>query len=357
MRAMRNTPVQVIAQLGNGQGFMRLLGRWLTRKRSATNNQVGDQSPAVISPPTMQFLESPMPALESALARFMNRCVAENLSQNTLEFYRYRFAAFRNYLLGKGQIITPEQITPSLIREFIVSEKARVSEGTALRSFITIRAFLNFLVAEGVIDESPMVNIKRPKVQKKMIKTFTPEQVTGMMKASGNGFYGCRNRAMIYVLYDCGLRATELCSICLPDVNWTMQTINIVGKGNKERVIRFGEKARIALESYLTARKAITDSDVLFVSRNGGAMDRHGVIRVVKACGRRAGITGVRISPHTFRHTCALTYVRNGGDPFSLQKLLGHSGLEMTRRYTELAQADIIEKHRQYSPGDTLEAE
>ncbi|MHB9133545.1 MAG: tyrosine-type recombinase/integrase [Armatimonadota bacterium] len=342
---------------GKRQGFICRLGRLLIRKGSASGNERGNQSQARMALASTKTTELHMPALENAITAFMNRCIALNLAANTMAFYHYRFEAFRKFLCGKGQIITLEQITPSLIREFIASEKVRVSEGTAKRSFVTVRAFCNFIVAEGMIQENPTANIKPPKICRKIIPTFSPEQSVAMLKASGNGFYGSRNRAMIFVLYDCGLRASELCGIRLADINWSKQNIRITGKGNKERDVCFGAKTRTALESFLLERKHITGSEYLFITRVGLAMDRHGVVRALKSCGKRAGITGVRISPHTFRHTCALTYVRNGGDVFSLQKLLGHSGLEMTRRYTELAQSDISEKHRRYSPGDTLNTE
>jgi len=91
---------------------------------------------------------------------------------------------------------------------------------------------------------------------------------------------------------------------------------------------------------------------VLFVTCYGEALSRHQAHRLLSDCGRRAGVTEARCSPHTFRHTCAVMFLRNGGDAFSLQKLPGHSSLDMTRRYAELAQADVVAKHRAASPGD-----
>jgi len=294
--------------------------------------------------------------LTTAIDAFFNRCEAQNLAKNTISFYHFRFLAFRKYLVGKGIDVPVEGITPRIIRDFIADERARVSEVTAQKSFIALRALFNFLVDEGDLSVNPMANIKTPRVKKKIVPTFTPAQIKMMLQACGKGFVGFRNRAIIWVLYDCGPRVSELCGIDSGDINWSKQTIQITGKGNKERIIPFGHGTKKALQAYIAARASVTTLQALFVTREGAAMDRQGIDRTVKACGEDAGITGVRVSPHTFRHSFAVNYIRNGGDVFSLQKILGHSSLEMTRRYTELAQSDVLAKHQLFSPGDSLEA-
>jgi integrase/recombinase XerD len=125
-----------------------------------------------------------------------------------------------------------------------------------------------------------------------------------------------------------------------------------MGKGSKERVVPFGEATRQALLAYVSKRGNIPGQRALFVGCYGDPLSRHGAHRLVSECGKRAGVSGPRCSPHTFRHTCAVMFLRNGGDAFSLQKLLGHADLAMTRRYCELAQADVVAKHRACSPGD-----
>jgi len=125
-----------------------------------------------------------------------------------------------------------------------------------------------------------------------------------------------------------------------------------MGKGSKERVVPFGDAARQALMAYVSKRGNIPGQGALFVTCYGDPLNRHEAYRLLSECGKRVGVSGVRCSPHTFRHTFAVMYLRNGGDAFTLQKLLGHSDLAMTRRYCELSQTDAVAKHRQCSPGD-----
>ncbi len=278
---------------------------------------------------------------------------AKNLSPNTLLYYQYRLRAFRDYLDRHAVSSAPKDITPRVIREFINDEIQRRSPSTANHSVTTLRAFFGFLVDDGFLDSNVMNGVKKVRCRKPLIETFTLEQLEAILATCDKSFVGVRDQAIILVLFDTGIRASELCGLTLDDVSWTEQTMTVLGKGDRERVVSFGKATRQALALYL-ARRGDVETDRLLISVYADPIDRHRLRRIIRARCERVGVTGVRCSPHTFRHTFAVTYLRNGGDVFSLQRLLGHADLSMTRRYCQLTQADALDKHRAHSPGDTL---
>ena len=297
------------------------------------------------SPPTQE-------ALPEAVDSFLRRGKARNLSPHTLAYYSTRLQAFTRYLQKRGLYLTPGDITPSVLRDFLADERERVSAVTAEDSYITLRAFFRYLVNEEVLTDSPMERVEKVRVPRKLVETFTAEQIEAMLATCAKSFQGARLRALLLTLLDTGLRVSELCGLTLDDVAWDAQTLRVMGKGMREREVPFGQAARQALVTYVSRRGNHQGQTALFLTCYGDRLDRYRVQKLVRACGAKAGITGVRCSPHTFRHTCAVMFLRNGGDAFSLQKLLGHSSLDMTRRYAELAQADVVAKHRAASPGD-----
>ncbi len=152
---------------------------------------------------------------------------------------------------------------------------------------------------------------------------------------------------------------TELTGIKLGDLWFDDGHVKVLGKGNRERVVPFGREVGRALSCYVNSARpepARPHHDFLFLTREGMPLTKTFLQNLVKRCGARAGIEGIRVSPHSFRHTAAVTFLRNGGDAFSLQRLLGHSSLDMTRRYCELADVDVKRAHMSASPVDNLKA-
>lgn len=280
---------------------------------------------------------------------------SKNLSTRTVEYYGYRLQALTIYLAEHEQPTAPKDLTPQIIRDFLTDEKDRKSPTTASHSHTTLCAFFAFLVGDGFLESSPMENVDKPKRRKAVVNTFSLEQVDAVLANCGKDFAGARDRAMITLLLDCGLRVSELAGLDLEDIDWTEGTLIVLGKGNKERVVPFGHTTRQALTAYI-ARRGDLDTPALFVSTLQARLDRYRVRDIIERRCENAEITGVRCSPHTLRHTMAVSYLRNGGDVFSLQKLLGHSSLDMTRKYAELSQTDVQDKHRLFSPADRLQA-
>jgi integrase/recombinase XerC/integrase/recombinase XerD len=294
--------------------------------------------------------------LPAAIESFLNYCRSKNLSGETVKYYRYRLQAFARFLAHDAPGTAPKDVTPQVVRSFIAWEVQRNSPATANHSLVALRAFFNYLVRDGFLESSPVAGVEKVRCRRTVIDTFTLDQLEAVLKTCGKSFTGVRDRAMIVLLFDCGLRVSELCGLTLDDICWNEQTLAVVGKGDKERIVPFGSAARQALVQYLGRREDLA-TKALFVTCYGDPIGRFRGREIVADRCKAAGITGVRCSPHTLRHTFAVTYLRAGGDVFSLQKMLGHSDLTMTRRYCELSQTDVVEKHRLYSPADRLRAE
>lgn len=305
---------------------------------------------------TLRSSQSATEGRTAAVEAFYWRCQAKNLSPNTVKFYTYRLRAFLRHMEAHYESIPIQSVTPAMIREFIAHETTHIGAPTGDDSFVALRALFRYLTSEGWVTENPMLTIERPKQKRTLIATFTTEQIQAMLGVCGNDFSGVRNRALIMLLLDCGLRVSELCGIEVADINWSEQTLVVTGKGNKERRVPFGRACRVALMQYFERRGDQLATSAFFLTCYGDPMDRYRVYCALLDCGTKAKVTGVRISPHTFRHTCAVMYLRNGGDVFSLQKLLGHTDLTMTRRYAELSETDVVEKHKLYSPADSIKA-
>lgn len=293
--------------------------------------------------------------LDAAKEGFLSYCSAKNLSENTLIYYRQRLDALARYIQTEAPGTTPAEMTPQFIRTYIAHESMACSPATANHDVCTLRVFFGYLVEDGYLENSPMHGVKMVQTKKVIIDTFSTEQIEKILSMCRKDFVGIRDRAIFFTMLDCGLRASELCGLTMEDVDWSQQTMRVLGKGNKERLVPFGNACRRVLSQWAT-RRGNLDIDQFFVTCYGTELNRYRLRQMVARRCEVAKITGVRCSPHTFRHTFAVMYLRAGGDVFSLQKLLGHSDLTMTRRYAELSQTDVQSKHRQFSPADRLQA-
>jgi integrase/recombinase XerC len=234
---------------------------------------------------------------------------------------------------------------------------ARPRPRTVETYFGNIRTFFRFLVAEGALSESPMELVKRPKVRRDQIQPFTREQIASLLSASRKTSNPKRDQAILKFLLDTGVRASELCTIRMRDVDLKGRRCTVMGKGEKRRTVFFGGETAKALWQYLGSRNT-DDDDPLFVADRGigagQALTRYGLLQLIVRWGGIAGIHATRCSPHTFRHTFAVEFLRSGGSTFSLQQLLGHTSLDMTQKYVSLAQADLQQQHRSHSPVDRM---
>ena len=169
-----------------------------------------------------------------------------------------------------------------------------------------------------------------------------------------DSFLSLRNRAIVLMFLDTGLRLSELANIQLSEIDFDRGMIKVMGKGSKERFVAVGKKAQKAILRYLLKRD--DRHSCLWVTEERQPLRARGIQMVIKRARRRAGITGVRCSPHIFRHTFALNFLRGGGNPRELQCLLGHTSIDMSMRYVAaLGAVDALRAHERASPVDRME--
>jgi site-specific recombinase XerD len=216
-----------------------------------------------------------------------------------------------------------------------------------------LRTLFRWIVAEGGLDISPMDRIPVPTARADQVSPFTPEQVNALLAAARRSRYARRDEAILLFLLDTGVRSSELCHLRLEDVDLSGRRATVLGKGNKRRAVSFHRTTARALWQYLKEEQREPE-DPLFLSEQGDALTRSGLQQLIERLGKSARITASRCSPHTFRHTFAVEFLRAGGNVFTLQQMLGHTSLHMTNRYVALAQADIENQHRQFSPVERL---
>lgn len=234
-----------------------------------------------------------------------------------------------------------------------------VAPATALAYFRVLRALFRFLADEESIDSFLMEKLRPPKVSRDQVQPFSPEQVKALLAAARAGVHPRRDEAVVWFLLDTGCRVSEACALRLADVDMPERRCRVRGKGRKERTLPFGRNTSRALWAYMTEEGQDPEpARALFLSdrgtRPGEGLTRNGLLQLIRRIGKTAGVQGARCSPHTFRHTFAVEFLRAGGNVFSLKELLGHTSLVMVNRYVALAQADIESQHRQFSPGDRI---
>lgn len=220
-----------------------------------------------------------------------------------------------------------------------------------------LRTFFKWLVTEGVIDASPMARLAPPVHRADQIQPFTEDQVVALLAAAQCGRNKARDTAILYFMLDTGIRASELCNLKTEDIDLQERRCVVLGKGNKHRTIYFGKNAARAIYQYLRAEHRAPDEPMFLADRGaaaGQALTRSGLLQLFERLGKSAGIRGTRCSPHTARHYFAVSFLRGGGNAFSLQQLLGHRHLQQTSKYVAFAAADIAIQHRQFSPGDRI---
>ncbi|HLK55686.1 MAG TPA: tyrosine-type recombinase/integrase [Chthonomonadaceae bacterium] len=220
-----------------------------------------------------------------------------------------------------------------------------------------LRACLNWIVEEGGIDASPMAKVKPPIDRPDQIQPFTPEQVDAVLAAARRSKHPRRDEAICLFLLDTGVRVSEMCALKFGQLEMVTRSAVVEGKGGKKRSVYYGRRTAKALWAYLREEER-TPEEPLFKSDNGKnigeALTPNGVLQMLGRLASAAKIETIRVSPHTFRHTFAVWFLRDGGNQFTLMSLLGHTDVKMTQRYVAFAQADIASQHRQHSPVDRM---
>ena len=231
-----------------------------------------------------------------------------------------------------------------------------LSRATVRGHLKALKAFAGWLRREGYLSRDPLAALEVPRDDRRLFPVFSDGQLEALLRVTdGDSLRARRWTAVLWVLLDTGLRLGELTGLTLERVDLETGSARVVGKGGVERLVPIGSAALFALRRYLERRGGPTRGAV-FLDDDGRPVSPTAVYKGVRGLGTRAGISGVRCSPHTFRHTFATRYLLLGGDLLTLARLLGHSphSLEVTQRYVTLLDADLRAAHRRFSPGDHL---
>jgi integrase/recombinase XerD len=294
-----------------------------------------------------------------------------NYSPATLEWYAERLGALERFLSETAPAPQVEAITRNDLERFIAFLQSRESlwgtdryhkpQNKKLSAFTVhgyvraLSAFFRWARQEQLISTNPMDGIRRPKLPKSIKPRFTEQEIKQLLDACNGGHpaLAARNRAIILLLLDAGLRAGELCTLTMDRLDAGMRRAHLTGKGLKDRYAPIGARTRQALWQYINRyRPAPKEGDYVFLTLRGGPLDPNKLAHVLTKLGNRAGVKPC--NPHRFRHTMARLYLRNGGDVFTLQQILGHEDLATTRIYVQLEREDVEETHERASPVDRL---
>jgi integrase/recombinase XerD len=286
---------------------------------------------------------------------------ARHLSPNTFADYSNTFRKFTHFLNSDPPVTT---ITSKDIEAFL-ADQDEVSNKTLLNYHVGLSALWTWLVNEGIAPLHIVHKVQRPRPEKRDIQPYTEVDIRAMLGAieRSNSYKTAhkdevtkalqhveRNRAILLILLDTGLRASELCELRIHQVDLRNRHLVVMGKGSKERMIPFCARTGQAIWRYVSTRPEDPIDDYLILTEAGTGLDRHDLRKTIGRIGNRAGVQ--RVNVHRFRHTFAINFLRNGGEPYSLQRLLGHSTMEMVKTYLSIAQADLDRNHRRASPVD-----
>jgi integrase/recombinase XerD len=265
----------------------------------------------------------------------------KGLSKNTIEAYLHDADKLTQFIDYFRLNLSPQEVTTKHLRDFVQwIHEMGLSAFTQARIISGVKAFFEYLIADEMIAASPAELIESPRLARALPDVLQPSEIDRII----NGIdlsqpLAHRNRAIIEVLFSCGLRVSELTALKLTHINFEEQYIRVTGKGDKERLVPIGKTALKQIRNYLHERSTIKQDraaeDIVFLNNRGKGLSRVMVFLIIKKLVKEAGINKV-ISPHTFRHSFATVLVENGADLRAVQEMLGHSSITTTEIYTHL---------------------
>ena len=272
-------------------------------------------------------------------------------SKNTLDAYRSDLKIFNKWLAEKSFI----SVNSKHIQDYFSDrQKNNIGSSTQARILTSLHSFYQYLLANQLIKNDPTEQFSHPKLEKKLPVFLNIQEVEKLLGApSSSSLFGQRDRAMLELLYSCGLRVSELINLSYHNINLKEEFIRIHGKGNKERVLPMGEIAIDYLMKYETNARPMLlkngQSDSYFLSNRGSAMSRQNFFYIIKAYANQVGIEKP-LSPHSLRHAFATHLVQKGADLRSVQLMLGHSDISSTQLYTHIQNAQLKAQHAKHHP-------
>ncbi len=279
--------------------------------------------------------------------------IEKGLSPNSVESYLYDVRKFADF--ATGIILMPENVAGDDIEAFLAGlYDERISKNSQGRTLSGLKSFFNFMLDTGLITTLPTEFIDAPKLGRKLPDTLSLREIDAILDSIDlSRQWGHRNRAMIEMLYSCGLRVSELTSLRITDLFFEEGFIRVTGKGRKQRLVPVSAAARRATEHWMSQRVLVEvdprNPDILFLNRNGRQLSRVMVFKILRQCALLAGITR-EISPHTLRHSFATHLLEGGAGIRQIQDMLGHESITTTEIYTHLDTRHLHSSIERYHP-------
>ena len=277
----------------------------------------------------------------------------KNYSEKTIDSYKYDLEKFFNFLLNEGVLM--DDVDSIVIRNFLTEElNAGVSKRSCKRRLSTLKKFYEYLVDREIVKDNPFILIDTPKTDKKYPRTLYEDQIQEIFENNKKRTdeLAIRDDAILSLLYYCGLRASELCSLSVQSVDLKNRIVRVLGKGNKERLVPFTVECRDSVKKYIeTLRKTqlnkrtgidLSETPTLFLNDKGGNLTTRGLEYILDRIEEKTG-TFVGLHPHILRHSFATHLLENGADLRVIQELLGHSSINATQVYTHVS-AEAMKK-------------
>ena len=303
--------------------------------------------------------QTPKPPLPENFANFrelfLHHLISERrLAENSIAAYAADISLFLSFLAARKNK-HPGDVDIKLIHTFLDQcRKQHISHRSNARRVSALRTFFSFLVQRGLVETNPFALVDLPRSGRTLPKALTLEEVTALLAPPLPVTpISRRNTAMLYLLYSTGLRVTELVSLPVAACNLSAGFVRVIGKGNKERLIPFGQRARETLEDYLKLGRPLImkgrRSNFLFITNRGTSMTRLRYWQILRETAAAAGITKP-ISPHMLRHSFATHLLAHGADLRAVQMMLGHSDIATTQVYTHIDQDRLKNIHKKFHP-------
>ena len=282
----------------------------------------------------------------------------KNYSINTIRAYTRDLEEFFSFLHSTDASVPAPEVTHLLIRQFIGHlHRIGNKRSSSSRKLATLRSFYRYLHREGLVDKNPARMVRTPRLEQRTPRVLSEEEMLVLLEVPDRSdAKGLRDSAMLELLYATGIRVSELTGLNIGDFQFSQRLVMVRGKGRKERLIPFSERAERVIRAYRPVRAILlrkssspSDPEAFFLNLRGGRITPRSIQRMVRGYVTLAAAS-MDVHPHTFRHSFATHLLRRGADLRSIQEMLGHADLTTTQKYTHLALDELLKTYREAHP-------